>query len=119
MCEPRTESFGESWLRLRCLDAGFPRPEAQVTLPDDVARRWRLDLGFLEVKAGAEHDGEAFHSADEQLAHDARRREDCLRSFGWTVFGLTNALVLGPSLQLEHALGEVLSMTPRISRRIW
>lgn len=118
-CEPRTESFGESWLRLRCLDAGFPRPEAQVRLPDDECPTWRLDLGFVEFQAGAEYDGEEFHSSDEQIAHDAYRREDCLRSFGWTVFGFTKALVLGPSMTLEYALGEVLSMTPRISRRLW
>ena len=31
-CEPRAESFGESWTRLRILDAGFPRPVAQVPL---------------------------------------------------------------------------------------
>ncbi len=90
-----------------------------MNLPDDRHPRWRLDLGFPEFKAGAEYDGEEFHSTDEQLAHDARRREDCLRSFGWTVFGFTKALVLGPSMQLEYALGETLSMTPRISRRLW
>ena len=118
-CEPRTESFGESWLRLRCLDAGFPRPEAQVNLPDDGCPRWRLDLGFVEFKAGGEYDGEEFHSTDEQIAHDEYRREDCLRRFGWTVLGFTKSLVLGPSMQLEYALGEVLSLTPRISRRLW
>lgn len=119
LCEPRTESFGESWVRLRCADAGFPRPEAQVNLPDDVHPRWRLDLGFREQRAGIEYDGEEFHSSDQQRAHDERRRADCERSFGWTVHGFTKAHVLGPSMQLELVVGELLSMTPRISRRLW
>ena len=34
LVEPRTESFGESWLRLPIVDAGFPRPTAQVEVLD-------------------------------------------------------------------------------------
>jgi hypothetical protein len=119
LCEPRTESFGESWVRLRVVDAGFPVPEAQICLPDDDHPRWRLDLGYRERKVGIEYDGEEYHSTDEQLAHDLRRRLDLERSFGWTVIGFTKGHVLGPSMDLELAVGELLSMTPRITRRLW
>ena len=38
-CEPRAESFGESWTRLRILDAGFPSPVPQVPLGHGWAHR--------------------------------------------------------------------------------
>ena len=36
-CDPLAESFGESCLRLRLLDAGFPRPELQIRWPTGTA----------------------------------------------------------------------------------
>jgi hypothetical protein len=38
LVEPRTESFGESWLRLRIVDAGFPRPTSQIEVLDRAGR---------------------------------------------------------------------------------
>jgi AbiEi antitoxin C-terminal domain len=119
LCEPRTESFGESWLRLRVVDARFPAPEAQIELPDREPTRWRLDLGYREAKLGLEYDGEEFHSSEKQREHDEQRRLDCERSYGWNVYGFTKAHVLGPRMDLELAVGELLSMTPRLSRRGW
>jgi hypothetical protein len=119
LCEPRTESFGESWLRLRVVDAGFPVPEAQICLPDAVRPRYRLDLGYPDRCVGLEYDGEEYHSELEHRRHDEARRLDCRLSFGWNVVGFVKGHVLGPSLQLEYAVGELLSMTPRITRRAW
>lgn len=119
LCEPLTESFGESWTRLRLVDAGFPRPEPQIWLPDDDRRVVRLDMGYREQRAGVEYDGEEDHSSDEQQRHDEARRLRCEREWGWSVLGFGKALVLGPSMALELAVGELLSMTPRISRRMW
>jgi hypothetical protein len=119
LCEPRTESFGESWLRLRIVDAGFPVPEAQICLPDAVWPRYRLDLGYPDRRVGLEYDGEEFHSELEHRRHDEARRLDCRRSFGWDVVGFVKGHVLGPSLELEYAVGELLSMTPRVTRRTW
>jgi hypothetical protein len=119
LCEPKTESFGESWLRLRVVDAGFPAPTAQINLPDDASPRWRLDLGYPELKVGLEYDGEKYHSSEGQLAHDEQRRLDCFHSFGWTVHGFTKSHVLGQRMDLELAVGELLSMTPRLPRRLW
>ena len=43
--EPLTESPGESWLRLRLMDAGFGRPSAQIPVKSR-HRNYRIDLGY-------------------------------------------------------------------------
>lgn len=120
LCEPLTESFGESWVRLRVVDAGFPRPTPQIWIYDWAGTGvYRLDMGWEEHKVALEYDGEEHHSNEDDVAHDAARREDLARRFGWSTYGVGKGLVLGPSLQLELAIGELLSMEPLIRRRRW
>lgn len=117
--EPRSESFGESWTRLRIADAGFPRPEAQVPVLVDGITLYRLDLAWPRRRVAVEYDGEAYHSTREQRAHDADRREDLEDRFDWTLLAVGKGEVLGRSLALECAIGGVLGLEPRISRRRW
>ena len=120
LIEPRTESFGESWLRLRIVDAGFPRPQVQIEILDAAGICiYRLDLGWDALRIAIEYDGEEFHSTPQQLAHDTRRRDDVERTYGWQVLAVGKGEVLGPSLVLERAVGELLSLEPRIWRRRW
>lgn len=120
LCDPAAESYGESWLRLRFHDAGFPPPQLQISLADgDGVERRRLDLGYVEKKYGWEYDGEEFHAGLAREAHDRRRREEIERRWGWTVVGVAKNLVLGPSMALERAIGEVVGMEPMIRRRLW
>jgi very-short-patch-repair endonuclease len=114
LIEPLTESAGESWLRLRLIDAGFPRPEAQIP----VGGYW-LDLGWRRHRVAIEYDGEEYHSSPAQRLHDERRREILERRFGWTVIGVGKGEVLGASLALERAVGELLGMQPKTIRRLW
>jgi hypothetical protein len=117
--EPRSESYGESWLRLRVVDAGFPRPEAQVSVRVEDVEVYRLDLAWPRLRVALEYDGEEHHSSREQRAQDARRRDDLELRFGWTLLAVGKGEVLGPSLALERAVGELLSLEPRITRRPW
>lgn len=119
LCEPKTESFGESWLRLRIVDAGFPRPEAQIWIMDDDTGLYRLDLGWRKRRKAVEYDGVEFHSSPQDVARDIARREDVARRFGWFVLGVGRREVLGRSMELERAIGEMLGMAPLISRRAW
>jgi very-short-patch-repair endonuclease len=120
LVEPRTESYGESWLRLRVHDAGFPRPQAQVPIRDASGRVvYRLDLGLPERRVGFEYDGLEHHASAAAQAHDAARRFRLLEEFGWTVIGFHLGHVLGSSLLLERTVGELLGIAPAISRRSW
>jgi hypothetical protein len=120
LCDPRAESPGESWLRLRIHDAGFPAPELQISLVDeDGVEVRRLDLGYLERRYGLEYDGEEYHLGRALEDADRRRRVEIERRWGWTVVGVGKNLVLGPSMTLEYALGEILGMEPLIRRRRW
>lgn len=114
--EPRTESPGESWLRLRILDAGFPRPEAQIVIAHDGREIYRLDLGYRDLCAGLEYDGMDFHGSPAAHAHDSARRDDLRRRFGWTVLGFDRGHVWGVRPDLEYAVGDLLGMTPRLPR---
>lgn len=118
--EPLTESFGESWLRLRILDAGFPRPRAQVPILDSTGRVvYRLDLGWSERRIGIEYDGQEFHSSRAALQADLARRERLTCEFGWHVVGVGRGEVLGSKLDLERGVGELLGLEPLIRRRKW
>jgi hypothetical protein len=120
LVEPRTESMGESWLRLRIVDAGFPRPVVQIEVLDADGRCvYRLDLGWEDERVAVEDDGEEYHSTPEQLARDRRRREDLERTDGWRVLAVGKGEVLGASLALEKAVGELLGREPQIRRRSW
>jgi hypothetical protein len=117
--EPLTESFGESWLRLRILDAGFPKPTAQVPIRNGAGTElFRLDLGWLDRRIGIEYDGTEFHSGPAVLT-DRDRRERLRVEHGWHVVGVGKGEVLGPSLRLEAGVGELLGMAPTTTRRRW
>ncbi len=120
LCDARAESAGESWLRLRFHDAGFPPPDLQISLTDasGVERR-RLDLGYRSHRHAWEYDGEAHHRGQEAERADRGRRTEIHRRWGWTVVGVGKNLVLGPSMALELAIGEVIGMQPAIRRRTW
>ena len=116
----RAESYGESWLRLRILDAGFPAPEAQIPIRDDRGVVvYRLDLGWTRRRLAIEYDGEEFHGGQRAAVADARRREDLRTRFGWQVIGVGRGEVLGTSLALERGIGELLGLEPKIRRRSW
>jgi hypothetical protein len=120
LVEPGTESFGESWLRLRVVDAGFPRPRVQIEVVNAAGEVvYRLDLGWDDVKVAVEYDGDEYHSTPEQLRRDCRRRDELEAVHGWRVLAVGKGEVLGSSMALEQALGELLGLPPRLWRRRW
>lgn len=119
LCEPKTESYGESWTRLRIVDAGFPRPEPQIWVPEERRGAHRLDMGWRELRRAVEFDGEQDHTEDDDQAHDEDRRERLRRDHGWTVWPVRKGDVLGWDMKVERAVGELLSLEPQIRRRAW
>ena len=97
-------------MRLRVVDAGFPRPEPQIWVHDARgAPLYRLDMGWREVRAAGEYDGEEHHGPDE-AEHDRHRRAVLEQEHGWTVLVAGRGDVLGRDMGLERAVGEVLGL---------
>jgi hypothetical protein len=119
LIDPGSESAGESWLRLRMADAGFPRPETQIWVPEPRPGAYRIDLGYRSIRRGVEYDGEEFHGSADQRAYDEERRGRLADEHGWLILPVGRGEVLGPSLALEYALGEFLGMEPQLRRRLW
>jgi len=117
--EADAESYGESWFRLRLLDAGFPRPDVQIWVPEERPGAMRLDLGWEALRKAGEYDGEEFHSTRAQCDADDARRYQLEREFGWRVLPARKGAVLGRSLELEMAFGELLGVAPKIRTRRW
>jgi len=108
LAEPKAESPGESRLRLRIVDAGFPRPEPQIEFFEGGVLVYRLDLGIQALRRGMEYDGE---HQEEQVEYDARRRE-WLGRRGWEYLSFDKGHVLRADFALELAVGELLGITP-------
>lgn len=88
LVDGRSESSGESWVRLEIADQGLPPPQPQWWVSVDGVPTYRLDLAYPRARIAIEYDGEQFHSRREDRERDACRR-DWLRCHGWTVIVLT------------------------------
>ncbi|MCL3818515.1 hypothetical protein [Aeromicrobium wangtongii] len=73
--EPKAASPGESWTRLRLVDAGFPVPRAQVEIVDAAGGLRYLDLAYVKRRVAIEFDGRQFHTSDGDLQQDEHRHE--------------------------------------------
>lgn len=109
MADPASESPGESWTRVRIIEAGLPRPMAQVQVIGPRGQRARLDLGYPQWRVGVEFDGEAHHTAQEDVAHDAHRRR-WVEELGWELIVVRKHDVLVDACvrTWTHALAELL-----------
>jgi hypothetical protein len=94
LADGRSESAGESWVRLAMLEAGLPEPELQCWVDVDGVPTYRLDIAYPKHKVAVEYDGAAFHDHPADRDRDERRRT-WLREHGWTVIVVT-----------RHKLGE-------------
>jgi len=96
LADGRSESPGESALRLHWHDGGLPRPELQIWVYDDAGVAvFRLDIGLEELLYTAEYDGEDFHGEDAE-EHDATRRTWLGEQRGWLVEVFDKADVYAP-----------------------
>ena len=102
--DPRSESIGESAVRLHWLEIpGAPTPVPQVPVLIG-GRELRLDLGVEEIKYAAEYDGETFHSEDEDRDHDRARRAAIEDVHGWTIDVLRKVHVFGQQANVKSIL---------------
>ncbi len=113
LIDPRAESPGESWLRLRLVDAGFPFPRPQYEVIDHRGRIIaRIDLAYPEIRLAMGYDGAEYHSHDEDRSHDEGRRELLTDAYGWRVEPAKKADVLGTDPAYEINIGKLLGIEP-------
>jgi len=114
LADPRSESPGESALRLRWLSIpGAPPPELQIEVRREYGSSYFLDLGCEELGYAAEYDGEAYHSATpDQVQHDLRRREECA-VLGWDLDVFTKANTFGPKQDAAETIAAGLARATR------
>lgn len=112
----RAESPQESRTRLRCVDAGFPCPEPQIEVCDELGMLLaRLDMGYRALLKAIEFDGDGFHRTPAQLRHDRVRRDSVERE-GWQLLVVTSEHVLGRGLAFERGVAGLLQIEPRLTR---
>ena len=85
LADARSQSPGESILRLRWLDCGdLPPPTPQLPVPNPKGGFYHVDLGVEELRYAAEYDGEEWHG-EEQRTHDESRRGWMTAAQGYVV----------------------------------
>ena len=84
LADPRSESAGESRVRLRIHDDGLPMPVPQHWVLDHGVPRYRLDLAYPKHRIAVEYDGEWHDATADQRRADQQRRT-WLREHGWKV----------------------------------
>ncbi|MEJ7635709.1 hypothetical protein [Aeromicrobium sp.] len=110
--EPKTQSPGESWQRLRMLDAGFPPPDPQHEVIDDFGRSFFIDLPYPELLIATEFDGREFHTAQHHREHDVDRRDYLSDLYGWRWVIGDRQRIFGPDTSFEDELGDLLGIRP-------
>lgn len=114
----RAESSGESWQRLRMIDAGLPIPESQIKVLDRAGvLRARLDNGYSRAKVGVEYDGREFHSEDDDKEHDEKRREYLEDTHGWRICVARREDIFGDDPAFEIKIGSWIGIPPQLPRR--
>lgn len=78
-----SQSPKESWLRLLLIDAGFPRPQTQIPVVEDLCDPFAyLDMGWEDMMIAVEYDGDHHRTDRTSYVWDERRLRR-IRKLGW------------------------------------
>jgi hypothetical protein len=105
LADGRSESPGESVLRLRCIENGLSTMVCQVEVWRDGLLIARLDLADEDLQLAVEYDGAEWHSSPTQQAHDRTRREAAGEE-GWLVKPFRKEHVFGRGRECDAMLAE-------------
>ena len=115
LIDPLAQSAGESWTKLRLVDAGFPRPVAQWPVVDVEGVQRYVDLAYPALRLGVEYDGREFHTGTADVAADEWRARG-LRARGVHLVVANRERVLGSADPVEDEVGRLLGLEP-LARR--
>lgn len=108
----------ETRLRLLLVLAGLPEPVVAIALRDDSGRvRYRLDLGYPQVRIAVEYDGRQHAENTAQWRWDVRRREE-LEADGWRlVVVLSGDIYRDPARTLDRVVAALRERGLRVAVR--
>ena len=113
LIEHRAESPGESWQRLRLVDAGFPVPEPQVVVNDLAGFLLAiLDHAHEDVKVGMDYDGREFHTDEKAKEHDRKKRLYMVENLGWRLATAKRRDIFGDDPAYEQQIGGWIGLEP-------
>ena len=101
----RSQSPGESVLRLRWIEVHLPTPHPQLEVYRDGVLIAILDIANEELRYAAEYDGAEWHTSPEQREHD-RIRRTAVRGEDWVVDAFVSADLFGREQNAEARLRE-------------
>lgn len=108
VADPRAECPQESHLRLVLLDGRLPVPEPQIWVRDDWGDpRFRIDLGYEQLRVGGEYDGRS-HLDRDRMRSD-RQRHNWLSARGWTMRYFTDVDLYRRPQSIVATMREALS----------
>jgi hypothetical protein len=99
----RSQSPGESVLRLRWIEAHLPTPRPQLEVFRDEVLIAILDIANSDLRYAAEYDGAEWHTDPQQRRHD-RTRRDSVRSEDWVVDAFVAENLFGRQQDAEARL---------------
>jgi len=83
LVDPGAESPRETWLRLLLIRAGFPRPQTQIPVYNEYGALIAvIDMGWEDIKVGADYEGEHHRASRRRMNNDIRRAEGVVEQ-GW------------------------------------
>lgn len=113
LIDPLSESAGESWQRLRLVDAGFPVPLSQFEVFDRFGQPVaRLDHAYDGLRVGIEYDGREWHDDERGRSRDAAKREYLCDGMGWRLAVGRQTNVFGEDHSFEQEIGSWIGITP-------
>lgn len=117
LLDGRANRHGESWMRMRIIDAGLPIPDLDHAIRESDGQVWYLDGYYEAARVATEYDGRTHHSTSADRAHDVERRTHIAvtQSIRFVVARREDILGEDPAYELE--LGEALGCAVRL--RSW
>lgn len=112
LIDGRAQSHGESWMRMRMIDAGLPIPEVDHRLWHRGREYW-LDTAYVAIRVAAEYDGREFHSDEGDVDHDGGRRGRLAHELSWKIVVATYERIFGDDDAFERELGGHLGIVVR------
>ena len=112
LIDPGAQTPGESWMRLRLVDAGLPVPKVDHRLLHRGREYW-LDAAYVAQRVAVEYDGREVHTDETDQEHDSTRRETLSNQLSWRFVVATFERVFGIDDSFERKVGEFLGLPVR------